>query len=151
METFIANRLTGVPISIYEPFKRKQSVFDYIKHPVILEMCDDRDHNDRQFVVKLEDDNKFFMLDGSDFNKSDYVIENNPDPVVEKRLELLKNYKWIQIFSFVPHLYNLTTETSCCGKAELLGYDTKQMELLPSEYKRKCKLCLRTYIGRMMQ
>lgn len=61
-------------------------------------------------------------------------------------------FKWLYEVDVhnIPHLYNIRTGISCCGKSR--ATNTTQMDLFSDElYKRKCKLCLGTKIGRILK
>lgn len=168
----------SAPISIMDPYEHN-AFLTYIKHPVILEMFYS---TEKHFKIIPDESNKFFLLDGSDFAKSDYVfpVVDVPEPThtqkmlyehkqlsirileVFKKLDdekkqnfkeiLDREFRWMYEVDYhnIPHLYNQSTGISMCGKENIRNIPLT--ELFPNEgYINKCKLCLRTKIGRILK
>lgn len=136
MENLISNGIADVPIIIYEQFKSKQSLFDYIKHPVILEMFYSRT---RHFHILPPEPSKFVMLDDTKFDDGEWLID-------------VGNWLWRYSPKYhrISHLYSMRTGISACGKENIRNIPSFDLFSNYGNIK-KCKLCLRTTIGRIIK
>lgn len=124
--------IMSAPISI-------EGEYYYITNPVILEMFYSRMHHVQLIPRKPAD--KFITLDDSDFAGGKWTIEAKP-------FEYLWRYN--PEFHNIPHLYSMETGISCCGKENIRNIPSEDM--FPNYgYINKCKLCLRTKIGRVIK